>query len=257
MNRRYSRQVPVSTSAAFSVVVAAALLVGSCGSAEADTQVRVSAASSLSDVFADLEVAFEKAHPGTDVLLNLGGSPILREQIIAGAPVDVFASASVEIMNQIEAAGLTENEISVFAKTEIEIAVPRGNPADIRGLEDFGRDDLFVGLCAESVPCGRLALDSLRAAGVEPLPVTYEPNVRSLLTKIEEGELDAGIVYTTDVIAGDVDGIAISKKFVSTATYPIALIGESPNPSGGADFIAFVFTAVGQEILLSHGFQTP
>jgi len=249
--------VPVSTPAAFSVVVAAALIVASCGGADGETQIRVSAASSLIDVFADLEVAFEEANPGTDVVLNLAGSSLLREQIIAGAPVDIFASASVEIMKEVESAGFTEDEIGVFARNNIEIAVPPGNPAGITGLEDFDRDDLFLGLCAVAVPCGRLARQSLQMAGVEPLPDTNEPNVRSLLTKIEEGELDAGIVYATDVLAGDVDRIPIPSNVRLSATYPVAQIVESPNPAGGADFMVFMFTDEARRILLNHGFLSP
>ncbi len=239
------------------VVVAVTLIVASCGSADGVAKIQVSAASSLSDVFADLEVAFESANPGTDVVLNLGGSSLLREQILAGAPIDVFASASMEIMEEVEAAGLTEDEIDVFAVNHIEIAVPPGNPAGIVGLEDFDRDDLFLGLCAVEVPCGRLALQSFRVAGVNPTPDTNEPNVRSLLTKIEAGELDAGIVYATDVIAGEVDGIAIPSDVLSRASYPVGRIADSPNPTGAADFIAFMFTDEGRRILLSHGFQSP
>ena len=243
--------------AKFSAVVAVAFVVVSCAAADGETQIRVSAASSLSDAFADLELAFEDANPGTDVVLNLAGSPLLREQILAGAPVDVFASASMEIMEEVEAAGLVEGEIEVFAVNHIEIAVSPGNPANITGLEDFARDDLFLGLCAAEVPCGRLALEALQAAGVNPMPDTNEPNVRSLLTKIEIGELDAGIVYVTDVIAGEVDGIAIPVDVLSTAEYPVGRIVDSPNPSGGDNFIAFIFSDEGSRILLSHGFQSP
>jgi len=238
------------------MVVAVALVVASCGGADRQAEIRVSAASSLSDAFVDLEVAYEEANPGIDVVLNLGGSSLLREQIIAGAPIDVFASASVAIMDDVKAAGFA-GDVGVFAKNRIEIAVPPGNPAGITGLEDFARADLFLGLCAAEVPCGRLALQALQEAGVDPKPDTNEPNVRSLLTKIEAGELDAGIVYLTDVIAGDVDGIVIPADVEISARYPVGQIVESPNPSGGAEFMAFLFSDEARQILLAHGFEGP
>jgi len=250
----HTLQIQVAKSA---VVVVAALVLAACGSADDQTQIRVSAASSLADVFASLEVAFEEAHPGTDVVLNIAGSSLLREQIIAGAPIDVFASASAEIMAEVEMAGFTEPEIGVFAQNHIEIAVPKGNPAGIGGLEDFERDELLLGLCAAAVPCGVLAGQSFEAAGIDPMPDTNEPNVRSLLTKIEAGELDAGIVYITDVIAGDVDGIPIPRELLSSAVYPASRIVDSPNPSGGAEFLEFLFSDEAKAILFSYGFQSP
>lgn len=239
------------------MVVVAVLLLASCGSDESQDQIRVSAASSLTDVFASLEVAFEAAHPGTDVVFNFGGSSLLREQILAGAPIDVFASASTEIMDEVERAGFTDSEVAVFARNHIEIAVPKGNPAGIKGLEDFAKEELFIGLCATEVPCGRLARETFEVAGIEPVPDTNESNVRSLLTKIEAGELDAGIVYTTDVIEGDVDGIQISANLLSSALYPAGRIVDSPNPEGSAVFMTFLFSDEARAILLKHGFQSP
>ena len=239
------------------VAVAMVLVITSCGPSENNARIQVSAASSLSDAFWDLELAYEDAHPEIDVVLNLAGSSLLREQILAGAPIDVFASASVEIMNQVDEAGLVTGEIDLFATNDIQIAVPTGNPANVFGLENFERDDLYLGLCAVEVPCGYLASKTFELADVNPRPDTNEPNVRALLTKIEAGELDAGIVYATDVMAANVDGIAIPDEFVSSASYPVARIVDSPNPAGGAEFLSFLFTDEAQRILSSHGFQRP
>lgn len=238
-------------------MVVTALMLVSCGSADSQDQIRVSAASSLTEAFASLEVAFEAAHPGSDVIFNFGGSSLLREQILAGAPIDVFASASTEIMDEVERAGFTLAEVGVFTRNYIEIAVPKGNPAGINGLDDFERDELFIGLCAAEVPCGRLARQTFQVAGIEPAPDTNEPNVRSLLTKIEVGELDAGIVYITDVMEGDVEGIPISADLLSSALYPASRIIDSPNPAGGAVFMTFLFSDEARAILLKHGFQSP
>ena len=233
------------------------LVIASCGGADDNAQIRVSAASSLSDAFSDLETAYEERHPGIDVVLNIAGSSLLREQIFAGAPVDVFASASIEIMEQVDRAGFVAGVAAVFATNHIQIAVPTGNPADVSGIEDFAREDLYLGLCAIEVPCGRLADQSFHLAEVNPKPDTNEPNVRALLTKIEAGELDAGVVYVTDVMAGQVDGISIPTEFASGTSYPVAQVLESPNPIGGADFVSFLFSDTAQRILHSHGFQGP
>lgn len=251
---RYGQLRVVSTMAVIG------FLLGACGvSSDPSDRVRVSAASSLSDVFAELESAFEAANPGVDVILNLGGSPLLREQILAGAPVDVYASASAGTMAPIVEAGLSEGEPTVFARGLLQIAVPVGNPADVTGLDDFGNEELFIGLCDQPVPCGELARQVLVRAGVDPVVDTGAPNVRSLLTKIEAGELDAGIVYVTDVrsVSGRVDGIAIPDAMNVAADYPIAVLAEGPNRDGARAFVDFVLSEIGQTILAGHGFVTP
>ena len=243
-----------------STVAVIGFLLGSCGgSSDPSDQVRVSAASSLSDVFAELESAFEAANPGVDVILNLGGSSLLREQILAGAPIDVYASASADTMAPIVEAGLSDGEPRVFARGFLQIAVPVGNPAHVTGLDDFGNEKLFIGLCDQPVPCGDLARQVLARAGVDPVVDTGSPNVRSLLTKIEAGELDAGIVYVTDVrsVPGRVDGIAIPDAVNVAADYPIAVLAEGPNRDGARAFVDFVLSEIGQTILAGHGFVTP
>lgn len=219
----------------------------------------VSAAASLTDVFADIELAFEQVNPEVDVVLNLAGSSTLREQILAGAPADVFASANTEIMAEVVDAGETSSEPEVFAVNRLQIAVPAGNPGRVTGLEDFSNADLLLGICARGVPCGDFARQSLAKAGVDPELDTAEPNVRALLVKIEAGELDAGITYVTDVIASgeSVEGIDIPVEVNVTAEYPIAVLANAPNPDTAADFVSFVQTEPGREILENRGFATP
>lgn len=235
-------------------------LLTSCGaSPDASDEVRVSAASSLSQVFAELESVFEATHPGIDVILNLGGSSLLREQILAGAPIDVYASASTITMAPIVDAGLSDGNATVFAHGFLAIAVPVGNPGKVTGLEDFGNEDLLIGLCDIAVPCGVYGRQVISRAGVEPKIDTNEPNVRSLLTKIGAGELDAGIVYMTDVrsVNGGVEGIEIPDDVNVAADYPIAVLAEGPNTTGGRAFVDFVISGVGREILAGYGFVTP
>jgi molybdate transport system substrate-binding protein len=236
------------------------LLVGAACASEADEgELLVSAAASLTDAFADVEAAFEEANPGIDVILNLGSSSALREQILEGAPADVFASANTSNMDQVAEAGEVTGEAEIFVTNSLQIAVPEGNPADVTGLEDFARDELLIGLCAEDVPCGEFGREALASAGVTPAVDTNEPDVRALLTKIEAGELDAGITYVTDVLptAGTVEGVDIPEENNVVAEYPIAALGSAPNPDAAAAFVEFVLSEEGQAILTSYGFSPP
>lgn len=219
----------------------------------------VSAAASLTDVFGELEAAFEEANPGVDVILNLGGSSTLREQILAGAPADVFASANKSIMDEVVLAEETASEPEVFATNELQIALPAGNPGGVTGLEDFSDPELLIGLCAEGVPCGDFARMSLARAGIEAEPDTQEPNVRALLLKIAAGELDAGITYVTDVVASDdsVVGLRIPDEWNVRVDYPIAVLARARAPEAAADFVRLVSSETGRDILQTHGFGVP
>jgi molybdate transport system substrate-binding protein len=221
--------------------------------------VLVSAAASLTDAFAEIEAAFEAIHPGVDVVLNLGGSSSLRTQILEGAPVDVFASADASVMDQVLGASLVSGAPRVFARNRLQIAVPAGNPAGIRGLGDFADPRLRLGLCAETVPCGGFAREALERAGVVPALDTEEPDVRALLTKIELGELDAGITYRTDVASAQdaVEGIDLPPEADVTAEYTIACLRYAPNPDAADAFVRFVLSEDGRAILVGNGFILP
>jgi molybdate transport system substrate-binding protein len=220
--------------------------------------ISVFAAASLTDAFEEVGTAFEAANPDTTIELNFAASSALREQILSGAPADVFASANTSNMDQVVDGGAAEGS-EPFVKNQLQIAVPDSNPMGVTGLADFADGDLLIGLCAEEVPCGELGREALAKAGVTPSIDTNEPDVRSLLTKIEAGELDAGIVYITDVrSAGDaVDGIDISAEDNVIATYPIAALTDAANRDVAEAFVEFVLSDEGQEILASYGFDAP
>jgi molybdate transport system substrate-binding protein len=219
----------------------------------------VSAAASLSGAFAELGSDFEAAHPGVEVQLNLGSSASLRQQVLEGAPADVFASADQSNMAQVVDAGETAGDPAIFARNRMEIAIPAGNPARITGLDDFANDELLIGLCAEQAPCGTYAREVLRNAGVTPSVDSNEPDALALLTKIEAGELDAGITYLTDVLStgDDVEGLTIPEDVNVVAEYPIATLAGAPNPDAAARFVAFVLSGRGQAILDGYGFSSP
>jgi len=162
-------------------------------------------------------------------------------------------------MDQVAEAGELSREAEIFVTNSLQIAVPTGNPADVTGLEDFAREELLIGLCAEGVPCGDFGRQALDNAGVTASIDTNEPDVRALLTKIEAGELDAGITYVSDVLStsGTVEGIEIPAEVNVVAEYPIAMLAGAPNPDAAAAWVEFVLSDEGQAILTSYGFTSP
>lgn len=242
------------------VAVVGLAVLGCSGDGAVDGEVLVSAAASLTDAFDEIETAFEAGNPGVDVILNLGSSSSLREQILGGAPIDVFAPANTSNMDQVVEGGEADSgNPQVFATNLLQIAVPAGNPGGVEALDDFANPDLLIGLCAESVPCGEFGRAALANAGVIPEVDSNEPDVRALLTKIEAGELDAGITYVTDVLStgGAVEGITIPRDVNVVAEYPIALLRNAPNPDAAEAFVAFVLSVAGGKILASYGFSLP
>lgn len=221
--------------------------------------VTVSAAASLVDVFPVIARAFEKKYPGTVVKLNFGGSSALVEQISAGAPVDVLATASEPTMWKAVTAGHASYPL-LFAKNTMAVAMPPGNPKGITRLSDLSRPDVQVAVCAVAVPCGAAARDLLRINGVVVKPVTQELDVRAVLGKVMADEVDAGIVYVTDVRAAGskVTSVTIPAASNVTTTYPIATVVGAPNPVAARAFMSYVrFTPSAQGILRAYGFAKP
>lgn len=242
-----------------------AMIIAACGASDSAPQVSptrevlVSAAASLSDAFSEMESIFEAHHPEVDVVLNLGGSSSLRQQILEGAPAGVFASANLANMDRLVDAREVSGERRIFARNRLQIAVPRGNPAKVKSLRDFGDPDLLIGLCAEDVPCGDFARQALHAARVVPAADTNEPNARALLTKVELAELDAAITYATDVASagGRVDGVDFPGSENLEVAYPIAILAGAPDPGAAEAFVRFVLSNEGQAVLRRHGFEAP
>lgn len=245
------------------VVAAAALMLVGCSAPEPSPSadelpgtVTVFAAASLTDSFALVARAFEAENPDVSVVLNFGGSSGLATQIAEGAPVDVFAAASESAMEPV--AGLIAEPIP-FATNTLEIAVPADNPGDVTGLADFANPELAIAVCAVEVPCGEAAAAVFTAAGIRPAIDTYEQDVRAVLAKVMFGEVDAGLVYRTDVILTDdvVEGIELSEATDATTTYPIAVLHDAPHPTAAQAFVDFVLGPTGQNLLGEYGFGQP
>lgn len=233
------------------------LVVGGCARSDGDQELVVSAAASLSEVFEVIARDFEAAHPDVDVVLNVGGSSSLREQIVEGAPTDVFASASLQIMASLADSAHVGTPM-VFAANQMVLAVPDGNPGDVQVLADLERSGLYVGLCAEAVPCGEYANQVAERAGVVPSVDTREPDVRALVTKVVAGELDVGLVYLTDVEGTDgIEAVRIPDEYQPKVEYPIAVVADSDETELANAFVEYVRSEAGRAVLKDRGFGVP
>jgi molybdate transport system substrate-binding protein len=232
---------------------------GTASGSELTGTLTVFAAASLTDVFGELGAQLVAAHPDLDVQFNFAGSSALATQIVQGAPADVFASANESQMTVVTDEGLQAGPPEVFTENVLQIAVPAGNPAGITGLADFAREELALAICAPEVPCGVAAEQVFEAAGVTAVPDTLEEDVRAALTKVELGEVDASLVYATDVAsAGDaVEGIDVPEAEDAVNEYPICALADAPNPDAAQAFIDLVLSDGGQAALEAAGFRSP
>jgi len=248
----------------FAVLAALVLAVGvvACGgSDDSDSgdggDLTVFAAASLTEAFTNLGKQYESEHEGATVKFNFAASSDLAAQIDQGAPADVFASADEPNMEKVVDAGMADGEPQTFAGNVLEIAVPKGNPGKVNGLDDLSQQGLKVAICDIEVPCGNAATQVFEKAGVDASIDSYEPDVKSVLTKVELGEVDAGLVYHSDVLAADgkVDSIRIPARDQVVNIYPIVVVKDAGNAEGGQDFIDLVLSDDGQAELERWGFR--
>lgn len=259
------------------------VLLGACGAASAPEPtpapteapaaltgtLTVFAAASLTDAFEEAATAFERAYPGTEIVYNFAGSQQLAAQINEGAPADVFASANAAQMNAATEGGrISADAQRPFVLNKLVVITPADNPAGITTLQDLAQPGLRLILADAAVPVGQYSLDFLSKAAASPdfTPdfsavvsanvVSFEDNVRSVLTKIVLGEGDAGIVYTTDAAleAANLQQIVIPDELNTIASYPIAPLNDSPNAALAEAFIAYLLSAEGQQLLAQYGF---
>jgi molybdate transport system substrate-binding protein len=253
------------------VLLAAVLAVAGCGGHGASGTstptsagtgptgaITVLAAASLTEAFTRLGHGFEAAHPGSRVSFSFGSSATLATQVTQGAPADVFAAASPATMRTVIDAGAAAHPVD-FVTNTLELAVPHGNPAHVTGLADLAKPGLRVALCAPQVPCGAAAVAVLAAAGVQAEPDTLESDVKAALQKVTADEVDAALVYRTDVrAAGDrVEGIEFPESAKAVNRYPLAVLTASRNPSTAQAFVDHVLSADGRRVLSEAGFGPP
>jgi molybdate transport system substrate-binding protein len=253
------------------LVVAALLFVGGCGSDNKDASssttttkpastltghLTVSAAASLTEAFGQIDKDFTAANPGVTVTPTFDSSGTLSQQILSGAPVDVFASADEANMTKLTDKGLAESP-EVFAKNKLIIVTKPGNPKHVKSLSDLATVGV-VSLCSLDAPCGRYADQILKQANVT-IPadkVTRGQNVKATLTAVTQGDADAGIVYVTDAKAAgsQVDTVTIPDDQNAIASYPIAMLKASKSTDAAKAYVAYVTGDQGQATLQTFGF---
>jgi molybdate transport system substrate-binding protein len=219
----------------------------------------VFAAASLTDVFTGLGDQLKADNPDLHIQFNFAGSSALATQLTQGAPADVFASANQAQMKVVTDAGLQGAEPTVFTENVLEIAVPKGNPGKVTGLADFAKADLTLAVCAPDVPCGAAATKVFQAAGIIAVPDTQEEDVRAALTKVQLGEVDAALVYASDVpsAGSDVKGIPFPEAEQAINEYPVCTLAAAPNPDAARAFVDLVLSDNGQKALEDAGFRAP
>ncbi len=225
-----------------------------CGAATTPTTLTVFAASSLTTTFTQLGGQFESAHPGTKVTFSFDGSSTLVDQLVAGAPDDVLATADEATMGRAAAAGHVGNP-QKFASNVLTLIVPPGNPAKITELDASLASKKLV-VCARAVPCGATTVKLAAALGVTLHPVSEESKVTDVRAKVETGQADAGLVFTTDATAAGtkVQAIPVPGAEKAPTTYLIATVTASKQAALAQQFVDFVTGPDGQAALKTAGF---
>lgn len=253
------------------IIYAIALSTQSVTQAQETDELFIFAASSLTDVFTDLANNFEVTSSNTQVVLNFAGSSTLSAQILQGASADIFASANLEqLQNVIDDRLIDENDTHIFATNELVLITPESNPANIQSARDLENDDVLLVLAAPSVPIREytnILIDNLSYSyndsfgqNVLNNVVSEEGNVRQIVARIVLDEADAGIVYRTDItpdIAERIEIIEFPPNTSPPAVYPIAPLLNSTNSELADEFIAYILSDEGQDILSSWGFCPP
>jgi molybdate transport system substrate-binding protein len=259
--------VTVRTTGLGAAVVAVLAALAACSSSGSDAgaggagrglsgNLRVYAASSLTEAFDTLKQHFVAAHRGTSITVTYGASSDLSTQIGQGAPADVFASASEKNMAALGRQALRPANI---VSNRLEIATPPADPAKITSLADLARPGVKVAVCDPTVPCGAVAAAVFKKAAVTVHPVATLADVKSTVAAVESGEVDAGLVYVTDVRAAGarVKGVPIPSGVNASTTYPIAAIRGSDHAALASAFVDYVRSTAGRRVLTAAGFSRP
>jgi molybdate transport system substrate-binding protein len=235
-----------------------------------ESALTVLAAASLTESFTELGKLFESQNPGVKVAFGFAGSQALAQQLAQGAQADVFASASQKYMDAAAGAKrVNQEEVRTFVTNRLVVIFPKYNPAGIQKLQDLARPGILIDLADSSVPVGQYTIDFLDKAVQDPgfdphfkdnvlaNVVSYEDNVKAVVTKVSLGEADAGIVYVTDITTDSADKVsrlAIPDALNTIATYPIAPISDSKNSDLAQAFVALVLSPQGQQVMAKYGF---
>lgn len=241
------------------LAAAALLALAGCRSGPpAGRTLTVLAAASLTGSITRLATDFERSHPGVRVRVSVGSSATLAQQAVAGAPADLLATASAATMRTAERAGAARDPVT-FARNVAAVAVYPPRRAAVRSLSDLAAPGVSVALCAPAVPCGALAATVLRRAGVTVRPVTLGTDVSSTLAYVVRGEVDAAVVYRTDVQAAGpaVVPVPVPAAVNAATDYQAAVLRQAAAPDLARAFLDLLRSPAGQRVLADAGFAPP
>ncbi|MGV2827674.1 molybdate ABC transporter substrate-binding protein [Myxosarcina sp. GI1(2024)] len=227
-------------------------------------QLTISAAASMQDAMKAVGQLYQEENPNTEIEYNFGSSGALAQQIEQGAPVDVYISANQKFMNELERKDLLlQGTREDLLKNQVVLIVPNnGNAPNISNFQDLTNQQIerFSIGEPESVPAGSYAKQVLTSMNLydELQPKTvFAKDVRQVLTYVETGNVDAGIVYSTDAQITD------RIRVVATAPddthepiiYPVAAIKRTDNPEAAKEFVKFLSSDRATDIFREYGFQ--
>ncbi len=229
---------------------------GAQPAADPPAELAVFAASSLTDAFEDFERIFEAEHPQVEVDVIVDSSSTLAEQVVAGAPADVLATADEATMQRVTDEGLTARRPVTFARNQLTLVTPADVQTPVQSVADLERDGVTYAVCVPDAPCGAASRTLLDLVGVGAEPVTEEDNVRTVLTKVTAGEVDAGLVYISDAEAAgnDVGVVDLPRAGEVLTVNRIAALSDAADPQLARDWVELVSSAQGQRVLASSGF---
>jgi molybdate transport system substrate-binding protein len=189
-------------------------------------------------------------------LVSFGRSWQRVEQVLAGAPADVLATADTVTMAKAADAGLLDGDATVFAGNMPALVVPADNPGRVSGLADLERADLRIAICEPHVPCGAAAQQLLAQAGVEAAPDTLATDVKEALALVTLGEVDAALVFHTDAVAaGDaVEVVPVTEAEPVVNDYALAVLDRAAHPVAARVVVEAVTAEMGRDVLADAGF---
>jgi len=272
-----SAKPPASASAKPAAAGSASAAVKPAGSAAAGSaagastvqgNLTVFAAASLTDAFNNMKTDIEEANPSAKLTMNFAGSPTLRTQLAQGAKADVFASADTANMDGAQKDGTIDGQPSIFAHNKLTVVLLGQNPK-VASLQDLAKPGIKVVIEQQAVPAGNYSRQALEKMSKDPAfgsdfatkvlanVVSQEPDVKSVLSRIQLGEADAGMLYVSDVgtpaVKDQVKTLTIPDQFNVIADYPLAVVKNAPNPSGAKAFVHYVLSSRGQTTLQKWG----
>lgn len=254
----------------YSLIASLLLLVGilaGCGSQGSNNKVNepveltISAAASLQDSLEELQKAYENEHDNIKITFNFGGSGALQQQILEGAPVDLFFSAAQDKFDELVQKDLIDKKQGTdLLANELVLVVPKNNEKHIQSFEDLMKAGKIAVGTPETVPAGKYGIETLKNMNLwenVESKVVYTKDVRQVLTYTETENVDAGLVYKTDALVSEkVDVVSTAKEDTHTPIiYPVGVIKESKHAKEAEDFYHYLQSDQAMKVFKKYGFQ--